>query len=38
MLLIRKATFMSSRGWELAACNGGSLTLPNQKKLLGERV
>ncbi|CAE7812633.1 Parp14 [Symbiodinium microadriaticum] len=26
------ATFMSSRGWELASCNGGSLTLPNQKK------
>ncbi|CAE7227604.1 Parp14 [Symbiodinium natans] len=26
------ATFMSSRGWELAACNGGSLTLPKQKQ------
>jgi len=26
------ATFMSSQGWELASCNGGSLTLPKQKK------
>ena len=28
---------MSSRGWELAACNGGSLTLPTRKTTPGEQ-
>ncbi|CAJ1409321.1 unnamed protein product [Effrenium voratum] len=30
--LLELASFMSCRGWQLAACNGGNLTLPKQKK------
>eukprot|EP00435_Cladocopium_sp_Y103_P069144 s1246_g32.t1 len=33
---IELATFMSSQGWDLAACNGGSLILPKQKKKNGD--
>ncbi|CAK9020501.1 unnamed protein product, partial [Durusdinium trenchii] len=33
---IELATFMSAQGWELAACNGGSLYLPKQKQRSGD--
>jgi len=35
---IELATFMSSQGWDLAACNGGSLILPKRKKKNGDGV